>query len=214
MASVVKICNLALSIIGISRFINDIDPTVDDSQEAAMCLLHYEQARDELMQEYPWPFNTRRVVLADSGNAPTNWQFAYRYPTDCLKALQVVQPGVKYPNSSNKIQYELAGDDQGTLILCDMADAELVYSMRAENPEVFPPLVVSALAALLASKIAMPLSALPGMDQKALQQYIIAVSRAWAAQANEQFIREPSSELVDARLGGFCNVEPGTGFLY
>jgi len=211
--SVVKICNLALSNIGITRFINDIDPLVDDSQEAALCNLLYEQVRDEMLQDYIWPFNSRRVALAEVANPPSNWTYQYRYPTDCLTARAIVILGIKYPRPDYRIEFEISSDSQGRLILCDMYQAELIYGARIEDTTMFSPLFLNALSWTLSARLAAALSVPNAILGNAQSQAMAAISRAAASSFNESFIREPSSELVDARFGGL-SVDSRTGQFY
>lgn len=211
--SVVKICNLALSNIGITRFINDIDPMIDDSQEAALCNLLYEQVRDEMLQDYIWPFNSRRIALAEVASPPSNWTYQYRYPTDCLTARAITVQGIKYPRPDIRIEFEISSDSQGRLILCDMYQAELIYGARIDDTSLFSPLFMNALSWYLSARLAVALNVPAATLGNAQSQAMAALSRAAASSFNESFIREPSSELVDARFGGL-SVDSRTGQLY
>lgn len=67
MASVVEICNRALSNIGNSRSINSL---TEASKEAGECSLHFEACRDAVLSDFDWNFATKRVALADTSNPP------------------------------------------------------------------------------------------------------------------------------------------------
>lgn len=56
MASVVQICNMALTRIGQNQFIDSID---EQSKAAELCALHYEQCRDQVLQDFPGPLLRR-----------------------------------------------------------------------------------------------------------------------------------------------------------
>src|SRR5690242_389598 len=87
MSNAVKICNLALSNIGQSDSIASID---EASTAARMCKLWFDQSRDAVLQEFPWPFATKAIALAQlTGDPPPGWGFAYAYPNDCLFAQRV-----------------------------------------------------------------------------------------------------------------------------
>ena len=71
MASVVEICNRALSNIGNSRSINSL---TEASKEAGECSLHFEACRDAVLSDFDWNFATKRVALADTSNPPPDWE--------------------------------------------------------------------------------------------------------------------------------------------
>ena len=83
------ICNQALAHIGWTRSLNSIN---DATPEGTTCLAFYGQARDEVMQEFDWPFLTHHLrpalldpVLLENGVVPQNWRFAVLEPPACLK---------------------------------------------------------------------------------------------------------------------------------
>ena len=90
MASVIEICNRALSNIGNNRSINSLN---EASKEAGQCSLYYESIRDAVA-DFDWNFATKTVALADTNNPPLDWDYAYTYPTDCLKIIEIP---VRYP---------------------------------------------------------------------------------------------------------------------
>lgn len=87
MASVVEICNRALSNIGNSRSINSL---TEASKEAGECSLHFEACRDAVLSDFDWNFATKRVALADTSNPPPDWEYAYQYPSDCLRISEIM----------------------------------------------------------------------------------------------------------------------------
>ena len=105
MASVVQICNIALTRIGQSKL---IDSLAERSVAAEMCTLHYEACRDEVLRDFDWPFAEARVALAGIGQPPSNWTFRYRLPDNCLKARSIAVPGTVAIAGFN----DLAGSDQ------------------------------------------------------------------------------------------------------
>lgn len=58
--SVEVICNMALGYAGVRARINSID---EASAAAQTCKVYYTQYRDDLLNEYRWPFATRRADL-------------------------------------------------------------------------------------------------------------------------------------------------------
>lgn len=200
MASVIEICNIALSRLGNSRTINSLQ---EQSKEAGLCSLHYDSAREEVLSDFNWNFATKRVVLADTGKAPGDWQYAYRYPTDCLRITEIMVPGMRNAPERMKIQYEVGSDAEGTgkLIYTDQADAELKYVAKVTDPNMFDALFRSALSWKLAGEIGMPLSTAPTLVQNALTMYAQIIRSAGSHSMNEsQEPEEPISEFTSARL--------------
>ena len=91
MASVIEICNRALSNIGNSRSINSLN---EASKEADQCSLHFDACRDAALADFDWNFATKRLALADTNNPPPDWQYAYQYPTDCVRITEIMVPGI------------------------------------------------------------------------------------------------------------------------
>ena len=83
------VCNQALAHIGWTRSLNSI---ADQTPEGTACSAFYGQARDEVMQEFDWPFLTHHLrpallnpALLENGVVPQNWRFALLEPPGCLK---------------------------------------------------------------------------------------------------------------------------------
>ena len=200
MASVIEICNIALSRLGNSRTINSLQ---EQSKEAGLCDLHYDSALEEVLSDFDWNFASKRVALADTGSAPLDWQFAYRYPTDCLRITAIMVPGMRNPPERMRIQYQVGSDSDGTgrLIFTDQPEAWLLYVGKVTDPNMFDALFRSALAWKLASEIGMPLASAPNLVQNALTMYSQIIRSAGSHSMNEsQEPVEPDSEFTSARL--------------
>ena len=102
MASEVDICNMALSYIRAAS----INSLTENSLQAQYCKLHYPQARNQMLQDYPWQFAHKIAPLAEidhstinNGDGIFNYAYAYQYPADCIKINRAiidfrrVQPG-------------------------------------------------------------------------------------------------------------------------
>lgn len=200
MASEVQICNLALGHCGVSTPIASLD---EASKEAQACKLFFEQERDTVLRDFPWPFATRIAALALVEEAPNSeWAFSYRYPTDCLRLRRVLNPAGRNDSRQSRLSYRLANDTQGTLILTDEAEASIEYTVRISNAGLFSPDFVSALALRLAAMIAPQLT---GGDpfklgERALRLYILAMGTAQASALNEEQADDaPDAEYIRAR---------------
>lgn len=199
MSSIIEICNIALSRIGNSRTINSFS---EQSKEAGLCSLHFDTAREEVLADFDWNFATKRAALADTGLPPSDWRFAYRYPTDCMRITGIMLPGMRNPPERLRIQYEVGSDPdgEGRLVLCDEPEVWIKYVANITNANMFDPLFRSALAWKLASEIAMPLATAPNLVQNALTMYSQIIRSAGSHSMNEsQEPVEPESEFTAAR---------------
>lgn len=169
MASVIDICNLALSRLGDDASITSIDPA-DGSPQADHCASFYPMARDSLLESHAWSFATKRAVLAELTAETESWAYAYALPTNCLKVLAVIQDGANdyaaitsdddltagQPYSPQPFAVEALAS--GTrAILTDQDDAVARYIVKVTDPTVFSPLFTDALVWKLAAMIAGPL---------------------------------------------------------
>lgn len=207
MASEVSICNLALTSIG-KKNISDLD---EGTTESKACKQHYAQARDELLQEYPWRFAQATVALAEITNDKSNkWEYACQLPADCLQELLVHD---QYLADYIANGGEIVGGDgglivaggyayeiEGSVLYCNVSPAYLTYTKRVTDPTRFRPLFVAALGDQVATKIAFPLTKDLSVRKDAYQ--LLAISKAKAMTADANSVRESSdrpSEFIEAR---------------
>lgn len=163
MASVVQICNMALSHIGSDARVTSISPP-DGSVEAGHCATFYDQARTELLEPGTWSFALKRANLAEVANASDAWAYAYAKPSDCLRALRVLRPTAGLTVFTQD-QYALTSDDsdsapfaiEGDVLYTNEPDAVLVYTRDLTDSTKFPPSFTSALSFLLAGYLAGPI---------------------------------------------------------
>ena len=210
-ASVISICNMALARIGVSSFISSLS---EASNEARVCALFYDQMRDYALRDYPWNFANKRIALSEAGDAPTNWEYMYVYPSDCLKARAIVPPGLRAPRSDQRIPFETGYYDGQRVIFSNQAQAELIYTTRIEDPTIFDPMFTSALSYLIASEIAMPLSVQPAVAKQARDAYALVSSAAAASNMTESTEQPaPDSEFVAIR-GVLDGQQPNSSIVY
>lgn len=190
MASDVDICNLALLRLGTRSTIAALN---EGSTEANACALAYATVRDALLAQHRWRFASRRVVLADLGNAPLGWGYRYAYPSDCLRARAVLParrlPG-QTPTEEASVPFEVAGDQDPAgnplrVILTNQANAELLYTARITTAAMFDAPFVEALSWMLAAELAATLTGDQGLAASCMQAAAAAVSGARAGDANE-----------------------------
>jgi hypothetical protein len=164
MASVVQICNMALSHIGSEARVSSISPP-DGSVEAGHCDTFYDVARTEMLEPGNWAFALKRIALAQVVNPSTVWAYAYAKPADCQRALRILRPSIAVTVFTQDLRVEPHTDDrdsapfdiEGNVILTNQADAVLVYSQDVTDSTKFPASFTSALSYLLASYLAGPI---------------------------------------------------------
>lgn len=200
MASKTEICNLALSHLGISKEIANVD--TEQSQEAKACRRFYDLSRQTVLKDFNWPFATKFANLNLVETNPNDeWAFSYRYPVDCLYARRILS-GFREDSESTRISYKVIQDDQGLLFLADKENAQLEYTLDLENTDLFSSDFRIALSYRLAHYIAPRLTAGDpfNLADKTLKKYQIEITNAAANALNEDKSSLPMvTESIQAR---------------
>lgn len=212
-----SLCNMALNHLGVTAVIANV--TSDTTGEAKACRLFFENARDEALGDFPWPWATVPADLALVEEDPSEeWGFSYRYPSDCLRLVRI-RSGIggiinTFPNAvptvlnggmtnNGLVRHRILRDGSGRLILCDLEDAVLEYVQRITDASQFPADFCAAFSLLLASYIAPRLT---GGDpnklgERALGKYLVSVSKAQANSVQQEGPDEwPMSGFEASRL--------------
>jgi hypothetical protein len=177
MASKTAICNLALSNLGISQFIIDVDLPSEKSNQARTCRLWYDQCVQFALEDFDWNFARKRIPLAEIDTTPPSvWAKVYAYPSNCAAARYIEVPGNRRPTIDERIPFEVASEtniDGGDykVIYTDVVQPVLVYTKLITDPNQFDAQFVMALSWLLAANIAMPLSVKPSLGAQAAANY-------------------------------------------
>jgi hypothetical protein len=196
--SVIRIANLALQRIGVSQPIATLE---EPSTEARVVRQSWDHLRDVTLQEFAWPFATTVQTLALVPEVRSPWRYAYRLPADCLFPLHLQQPIASWMVHGTRVPFQVEASAAGPILVTDEASASLRYLARLLNPLDWPMWFHDLMAWVLASEIAMPLTAAPpirqAVDVKLAQARIMAAQRA-ASTGQPQTIDRPSA-FVDAR---------------
>lgn len=196
MASIVSICNLALSNLGK----DSINALSEPTAEARACNQFYEHVRDVLLQGYPWRFAGKTQSLAQVTNEKVGaWCYAYARPSDCLKVRWLRQEYATDDPSSLADEIATPYDIEGGTIYCHLSPAFLRYTVRLVDPTKFSPLFVEALSWHLAVRLAMPLTRDPKVRADAFQLAMRTQGSAEMADANE--VRETSDHATEFVTG-------------
>ncbi len=184
MPSQVEYGNMALSELGITRYVSSISPS-DGSKEADTLSLHFAPALDMALREIMPRFATKRKALALLGEElVTNWGYCYSYPTDCVRLHGIVSPSTRQPRLDESVPFEVANYNDARVVLTDEADAEIMYTARVDDTGLWDPQFGMAFVNLLASRVAVPL-AHAELANNMLQSYYALAAQAWATSANE-----------------------------
>jgi hypothetical protein len=179
MASEVQICNMALGHIGAAAEIQSLS---EATEEAKYSNLYYNDIRDSVLRQHPWNFATTYVVLADLGSPPTGWDYRYRYPVDCHRALNIVKAAKTDP----EIEFDVGSDgSSGRVILTDQATATLRYTAKVTDPNAFDALFIHALSWALAVHLAEPITSSQAKKKDAAAAYAGIMLTAKATDSNE-----------------------------
>lgn len=160
MADETSIANLALAKLGISP----VMALSDDSKQAQFAARFFDQTRDEVLSSHRWNFAMRRAALNAVATPPAfEWAFAYQLPVDCLR---VVQLNGYEPTEEQGLFAVEAGQ-----LLTDAEQAQVRYIARVTDGSFYPALFSQALATLLASRLAGPLTGSRELPSALLQEY-------------------------------------------
>lgn len=174
MASIVEICNMALSEVGSGPIVSLNDATT----EAEQCRIHYSTARDKVLGEREWTFAVTRRELAKSATDPAyGHPNQFQLPSDCIRVLQCHSSSDVEPQSApNSTDWS----KEGPFVISDSDGIWCRYLRRVEDPNEFSAGFISALSFYLASRLAIPLQQNRGLRTELLQIYELELRKAAA----------------------------------
>lgn len=169
--SVISICNLALQKLGAKRIVTFGDAT----KNSRLCEGFYSQAVDETLRAHPWNCAICRKELAVEGEAPTfGWLYKYALPSSpyCLRVLRM-----------QYLDYEFV--IEGRFLLTNEGTCRVVYVKRIIDPNEFDALLVEAIAARLATKLAYPVTQSLSLEDKMTKNFRTILGEARSVDAQE-----------------------------
>ena len=198
----VQICNLALDE---AHSRSSISAIGESSAEGQACARQYEQCKEAVLRSAHWNFARRQVTLSllkdattiPPGTVPQPWMYEYSYPSDCLLAYAML-PQMANPNGQAidagwqppqpqmpMVRFIVAQDDDVTgnaipVILTNTPQAQLIYTRRVDNPNLFDAIFIETFIAYLGAKLA---ATLTGDKELAGQLYTKAKDLSAQAQA-------------------------------
>jgi hypothetical protein len=172
MAAVIDLWNQALSECGARAVVTS---TTEQSKEAQVCSIHYNNIRTSLLRAAPWAsvrFQAQLEVdetYASPFGDTFPWGYSYLYPCDCLMFRYLVQAPVDEsgnirvgpwatPSRANRFIPSLSADGTYKIILSNVKDAVGVYTKDITDVNLFDQGLWDAIVSLLCAKIVIPLT--------------------------------------------------------
>lgn len=152
----VEICNRGLSTyLGKYR----IASFTDDTPEANQCALHYEPARQALLELHWWEFAKGRRVLAELTNdRPNEWMYKYARPTDALAIRWVNDAEAARIALESNLSPDASRETTGEAIYSNIPGATAEYTIDVTDDAALPQSFRDALSASMAALMAIPLT--------------------------------------------------------
>lgn len=136
-----NICNSAILVLGGSK----ITSFADASAEAVLCSQFWEQSVDAVLRLHPWNCAIKRTTLTPDVTAPEyEWTYAFTLPADLIRLLDL----------DDVTDYKV----EGQKVLCDESALNIKYVFRNSDPATWDRLLVEAMTAYMAFKLAYPLT--------------------------------------------------------
>lgn len=182
----VEICNLALTKLGE----DPITALTEDSKAGRLSNLHFARLRNVVLRSHTWNFAVKRASLAQSTVAP-EYRFTAKYalPDDFLRIIDC--------NLLNDVSWKI----EGKFLVCDADTVKIRYIAQIEDPGQFDELFIEALAARIASELAIPLADnvnLSDFMEQRYQRKLREARTADATEGNPEFLE--ASTWLDSRV--------------
>lgn len=198
-----EVANMALGLLGDSRVIQDL--ATETSVQATACLLYFDHALKECLEDFPWAFAKKTESLGDPveefDEGP--WAYSYRPPTDMVtpRRITIANGQTEATETINtKIKYEMGRDTTGPLIFTSEADAYLEYTFFEEDVARWTTNFTMAFAYKLAQYIAPRLSKSAELTQLCRTLFIMSWTKARGESGNRGYPGpRPESEIIGSR---------------
>lgn len=144
-----------------------IGSLTEGTQNASLANEFIYDERDSILEAGEFSCSRARADLNQLTATPTSeWTHEYQLPNDCLKVLQT------YPDTDYSIE--------GGILFSDASSCSIRYIKQVTDPNKLPTLLRRAIAAALASTLAIPLAKSIAEQQRLQQEALYWFSRARA----------------------------------
>lgn len=171
MPSKTEIANFALDKIGQPN-VQNIESNAGAAERA--CNRHFAQVVREVGTAAPFSCLTKFASLTESGTAPYKWEKSFALPANFLRV-----------NTFNELDvYEQFSDyfqTDAKFLYCDADTAQIEYNEFTENTGLYEPLMVDAVAALLAVRVAPTILGSTRDVKDLMAAYDMAIGKALTA---------------------------------
>lgn len=199
MASVIEVANRALTKLGDKRIVSFSD-NVKSARSLDSCF--YDILYAELRKNR-WSFAMARTTLPALSDAPAfGFTYQYQLPVDFIR-LDMIDD--RYPDvvMDNYINYETAEYqiESGKILTDIIAPLKIRYIYKCEDPSLWDPLFVEALACKIAMELAEDLTQSNEKRQLATTEYKLAIAEARRANAIERPPQAiPDDQFIISRI--------------
>lgn len=191
---------MALSHLGIGQGIANLD--TEKSQEATACRRFFDVSKEATLRDFKWPFSRKYQALnLISENPNEEWLFEYRYPSDCLDIIKILNSNYNESRQERE-PYIVSKDNSGKTILTNKSLATIEYTQNVTDTAFFPPDFTLALSFRLAAYVVSGLTKGDPfkLGDKMVALYNLELNRAKSNALNEQQDFEvPQSEFIRGR---------------
>lgn len=177
----INIINNALNYLG-QQSIQSVD---EQNDRARKCKQMYDIARRELLRKQDWGFAQEEVIL--NKLPKENYlerRFVYAYPENALFIKKI------YSEESIRLrinfEYRVANLDGQKVICSNQRNPKAIITKDVQDTTLFDATFKEALSYLLASKVALALTADDGLLKASLQQYQLALDGATLVNKQEE----------------------------
>lgn len=175
----------------------------DAHARARFCKSEYDNCRLAELQATNWAFAITRAGLAASATAPAwGFTYAYPYPVDCVRMVQVADyfVGLSLTNyrTTDEVEYAL---EKRNILTNIAAPLNIRYVANVADASQFAPLFVDAVAHRLAWTIAKAVTQSDSLVASLRTDYAIVIREAISANAVEKPpVNMPDDSWIISRL--------------
>lgn len=172
---VIDVCNLALAHLGMLPItsLSDTDPS------SKACNRYFTTCRDEVFEDYPWPFALVQEALTENESITVvGWDFVYTYPNSAAAVWDIYNEASVQNKHTQKFQI-MYNTTLGSKIICtDTEEAYVDFTYKVSDPDLWDSKFIDALSYKLAGKMAHDLTGDIQIGQAMGQTYMALIGEA------------------------------------